>query len=146
MPTITVTMKTTRKKGPNGDFNDLATRVRFKAPLISFKTTQALITHSKLTAPQPPRQAWWYGGVNPKTRKVVPPYEQYVRTGALAASISPQPIKVGPGEYDAEVGHDAGKFVNNGTRYMPAQPWWTESVRYVRKEVMRPMVKEWLRR
>lgn len=146
MATITVTMKTTRKKGPDGDFNDIATRIKFRAPIISFKTAQALISYSKLTAPQPPRQAWWYGSVNPKTRKVVPPYDQYVRTGALAASISPQPIKIGVGEYGVEVGHDAAKFVEHGTRFMPAQPFWRESVKYVRREVMRPMVKDWLRR
>ena len=142
---VVVTMKTQRKYGPDGNFNDLANRLAFKAPIIAYRTAQHLGAYARLTAPQPPRQAWWYAGVNPKTRKAVPWYDRYVRTGDLRSSITP-PIKIGPGEYDVLVLADYARFVEHGTRFMPAQPFWRESVKHVRHNVMRPMVKDWLRR
>lgn len=132
MPSIGVTIKTKRRKGPDGDFNDIAARLVSKAPIIAFKTSQALITMAKATAPQPPRSAWWGS--------------DYVRTGHLRDSISPRPIKVGNGQYNVEVGADYGKFVEHGTRHMPAQPFFRESVRYVRHFVMPGLVRDWIHR
>lgn len=147
--TMKVTIKTQRKHGPDGDFNDLAARLVSRAPIISYRTAQALKTYLEATAPQPPRQAWWYASPpNPRTKKVVPPNEQYVRTGDLSRSIV-GPLGFGPSgarEYYVVVNNEYAKFVENGTRYMPPQPFFRDGVRYVRKHVMPGLVKNWLRK
>lgn len=148
MTTITIepTIKVRRKIGPDGNFNDLSARIVSKAPIIGYRTAQAIVTYTRLTAPQPPRSAWWYTRPpNPKTGKAVPPDEQYVRTGHLKESIV-GPLKFGPLEYYAMVTASYAPFVEHGTRDMPAQPFWRDGIKHVRHEVMRPMVKNWLKR
>ena len=141
MPVIA---RTQRKHGPDGNFSDIASRIRHRTPLVTYRTAQALETYLKLTAPQPPRMAWWYASVNPKTRQAVPPSEQYVRTGHLKDSIVK--MKFGDNEWYVVVGASYGKFVENGTRYMPAQPFHRNAVKYVRKHVLPDLVKSLVKR
>jgi HK97 gp10 family phage protein len=144
--TITPTIKTRRKVGPDGNFNAISTRIVSKAPIIGYRTAQAIVTTARLTAPQPPRQAWWYTRPpNPRTGKTVPPGDQYVRTGDLKASVV-GPLKFGPLEYYAMVNAPYAPFVEHGTRFMPPQPFWANSVKHVRHEVLRPLVKKWMKR
>lgn len=139
------TIKTRRKVGPDGNFNAIATRIVSKAPVIGFRTAQAIVTTARLTAPQPPRMAWWYTSVNPKTGKAVLPGDQYIRTGHLKDSII-GPLKFGTNEYYAMVNASYAPFVEHGTRFMPPQPFWANSIKHVRHEVLRPMVKKWMKR
>jgi HK97 gp10 family phage protein len=144
--TIEATIKTRRKTGPDGDFNDIATRIVSRAPIIGFRTAQAIVTTARLTAPQPPRRAWWYTSPpNPKTGKAVAPWDQYVRSGDLRDSIV-GPLKFGTNEYYAVVTAPYAPFVEHGTRFMPPQKFWANSISHVRHEVMRPMVKSWMKR
>jgi HK97 gp10 family phage protein len=143
---INTRISVNRKHGPDGNYNDIAARLVSKQPIIALRTAQALSTYARLTAPQPPRKAWWYDKPpNPRTKKTVPLLEQYVRTGRLAKSIS-APVKAGTGEYIITIGAPYAKFVEHGTRYMPPQPFWRSSVKHIRSEVMPGLVQEWIKK
>jgi hypothetical protein len=147
MPEIDIRIKTNRRVNPmTGDYQAIATRITAKAPVIAFRSTQALVSVAKMTAPQPPRKAWWYTAPpNPRTGKVVPPHEQYVRTGELADSII-GPLKLEKNVYGAYVEAPFAAFVEYGTRFMPPQRFWGNAVTHVRKNVLPASVKTWLRR
>lgn len=128
MPDIKVSIKVKKKRGPDGDFNDLAARVEAKAPLIAFRSAEKLAMTARIIAPQPPGHAFWGS--------------DYERTGHLRSTIH----RTGTGkEHTVEVGAPYAKFVEYGTRYMSANPFFHQSIALVRP-VLKDEVKGWLKK
>lgn len=75
--------------------------------------------------PKPP-------GIAPRTPWAKDSPSGYVRTGNLAASIEKE--RVGPKHWKVYVGAYYGIYVEYGTRYMIAQPYFRPAIRYANAE------------
>lgn len=112
----------------------LSAHLKSESGRLAYNTARKVAAGARQRVPQPPGKAWWYlKPPNPKTGKTVPAHEQYIRTGELRKSI--ERIKVKPGEHHVVVGHPAGRYVEYGTRMMPAQPFMAPAIRSARTEL-----------
>ena len=148
MPDIKLKLRTTVRTNPiTGNYNAIALRIEKNAPGIAKKLIQDFLNTMRDTVPGPPGKAWWYIiPPNPKTGKYVPIWEQYIRTGGLKRSIPRFPIVTGPKSAGTYLSNEYAAFVNNGTRFMPPQPFWDEALAEVANVELPKAVRNWIDR
>lgn len=66
-----------------------------------------------------------------------------VHPGYLVESIATE--RITENHWRAYVGADYGVYLENGTRYMAAQPFWLPAVRFVARTTLRRGVRLWLK-